>query len=215
MKLDEKKIIEIIRNDKDLVPSEEFTRKIEQFIHNGGKQRKTTSKNWAYVLSSVAVVLLLSLLSINYMLNRPEIEDKNNLSAEKQEQSAFTYPAENNEMEQTLNQLDSTSRQIFYYLASGKFEKVKKEYGTEFTIDENDKILFEDMDIPDLAITLRILKSMAPIVLLSGGMDEEGYFYLYYLLYSEREGESATQIFVQYEKNQNGDWILKNLRLNH
>src|SRR5690606_22056493 len=137
--------------------------------------RKTTSKNRAYVLSSVAVVLLLSLLSINYMLNRPEIEDKNNLSAEKQEQSAFTYPAENNEMEQTLNQLDSTSRKIFYYLASGKFEKVKKEYGTEFTIDENDKIIFEDMDIPDLAITLQILKSMAPIVLLSGGMDEEGY----------------------------------------
>jgi len=215
MKLDEKEIIEIIRSDPDLIPSAHFSKKIKQLVQNGGNPMKIKNKNRTYLLSTIAVVLLISLLSVNLFFSNRENEHNNTLSEERQEQSAFTYPAENNQMEQTLNQLDMNSRHIFYYLASGQFEKVKEEYKAEFTIDENDKILFKDMDIPDLAITSKNLKTSAPILLLSGSVDEVGDFYLYYLLYSEQKGESATQLFVQYKKNQNGDWILKNLRTNH
>lgn len=126
----------------------------------------------------------------------------------------FIFPDKRNgdmAIQRKFLQLDYETRMIVHYIQNNELERAIDQYGVNIEVDENGRLIFEEMDIPDLAVTLNLPKG-SPLQLTSGYV--EGDYFSFYYYYNPDDAENATDLFVQY-KQESGDWKLVNIRTNH
>ena len=128
--------------------------------------------------------------------------------------SRFIFPDDRSEqksIQRQFLQLDHETRQIIFHIQNGDLEKVRSVYGVKVEVDENGRLQFEEMDLPELAISATLSKG-TPLQLMNGY--EEGDYFSFHYYYNPIGQDKSTDLFVQYKRD-NDTWKLVNIRTNH
>lgn len=130
------------------------------------------------------------------------------------EMNTFSFPnekAEDKLLQNQFLQLDYETRMIIHYIQNGELETIMNEHEVNITQGKDGRLIFEEMDIPELVISTELPKG-TPLQLTKGYTENDYFNFFYYFV--PLDSDTAMNLFVQYKKV-NGKWKLVNIRTNH